>query len=742
VVNAATFTIAENSANGTAVGTVTATDVDAGQTLTYAITGGNSAGAFAINAATGAITVANGSLLDFETTPSFSLTVQATDNGTPLLNGSNTITINVTDQANVDFVPIGGGQTVRFVSSQGTISASSVATPADAPAGLTFPVGTFTFTVTGVAVGGTATVTMTLPTGTLTDSFWKFGPEPAPANTANHWYDFTFDGTTGASISSNVITLTMNDGGRGDADLTANGTITDPGSPAVTGNHAPVVNDQTLSVAENTANGTVVGTIASTDADSGQTRTFSLTGGTGQTAFAVSTAGVITVANSSLLNFEATPSFTLNVTVMDNGTPQLSDTAVITVTLTNVNEAPTVNAAGPFSLAENSANGTAVGSVTATDPDAGQTATLQFSITGGNTSNAFAINASTGAITVANSAALNFETTPTFNLIITATDAGTPVLSNSRTVVVNLTDVNEAPVVNAATFTVAADSANGTAVGTATASDPDAGQTLTFSITAGNTNGAFAINGSTGAITVANSAAFSTATQFQLIVQATDNGVPILSGSNTVTINITPAGATAYVIRGTDRNDRIVVEECKDGQVTVIVNDKVTHVQLQKDQEIQVFGLDGNDQIVLKGLNRNVTVDGGDGNDTINGRGVTNPLAVQTLLGGKGNDVLIGGRGNDILRGGDGNDVLRGGKGNDLLDGGLGNDVLIGGPGNDALIGGGGKDVLIQGRQNDQNDDHYRGQIDHHDEDGNDWGLSPAVCASEPWVKDFVACRA
>ena len=76
---AATFSLEENSANGTAVGTVTATDIDAATTLTYSITGGNTGGAFAINAATGAITVAASAAVNFETTPSFSLTVTATE---------------------------------------------------------------------------------------------------------------------------------------------------------------------------------------------------------------------------------------------------------------------------------------------------------------------------------------------------------------------------------------------------------------------------------------------------------------------------------------------------------------------------------------------------------------------------------------------------------------------------------------------------------------------------------------
>lgn len=95
VASDAVFALAENSIAGTAVGAVVATDVDAGQTLAYAITAGNAAGAFAIDASTGAITVANATPLNFEATPQFLLTVTVTDNGTPAANDGAMITINL-----------------------------------------------------------------------------------------------------------------------------------------------------------------------------------------------------------------------------------------------------------------------------------------------------------------------------------------------------------------------------------------------------------------------------------------------------------------------------------------------------------------------------------------------------------------------------------------------------------------------------------------------------------------------
>lgn len=89
-----------------------------------------------------------------------------------------------------------------------------------------------------------------------------------------------------------------------------------------------------------------------------------------------------------------------------------------------------------FALNSNSANNTFVGKVVASDPDAGQT--LTYSIISGNTSTAFAINAATGDLTVANSAALNFSTNPVFTLSVKVQDNGAVSLSNQATITINL----------------------------------------------------------------------------------------------------------------------------------------------------------------------------------------------------------------------------------------------------------------------------------------------------------------
>lgn len=98
-VSLAAWSLDENSAAGALVGTVSATDSDAGQTLSYSIVDGNTNGAFAIDPTTGAITVANAAAIDFEATPTFTLTVRAVDDGAGALAGFGEITINLRDVA-------------------------------------------------------------------------------------------------------------------------------------------------------------------------------------------------------------------------------------------------------------------------------------------------------------------------------------------------------------------------------------------------------------------------------------------------------------------------------------------------------------------------------------------------------------------------------------------------------------------------------------------------------------------
>ena len=130
------------------MGTVTATDEDADDTLTYSITEGNTGSVFAIDGETGAITVAGA--LDYETEESYTLTVQASD-GHPTMEGTDTATVTVT---------------VTDVAED----------PPQAPTGLTVTLADGTFTISWTALDGAAKYEVQHKTD-AEDSEWTALPE-------------------------------------------------------------------------------------------------------------------------------------------------------------------------------------------------------------------------------------------------------------------------------------------------------------------------------------------------------------------------------------------------------------------------------------------------------------------------------------------------------------------------------------------------------------------------------------
>lgn len=204
-------------------------------------------------------------------------------------------------------------------------------------------------------------------------------------------------------------------------------------------NNPPTIEAQSFSVQENSASGTAVGTVKATDQDEDDL-TFSITGGNNGEAFAIDAAsGAITVKTSSELDFETNTSFTLVVQVSD-GKETASANISISVVDESENLAPLLDNQ-TFNIDENSENGTVVGTIQASDPDEDA---LTFSITGGNTGDAFAVDAASGKLTVNTSSELDYETTPSFVLTVDVSDGQ---LSSTAEITVELNDIDEAPTV-------------------------------------------------------------------------------------------------------------------------------------------------------------------------------------------------------------------------------------------------------------------------------------------------------
>ena len=182
------------------------------------------------------------------------------------------------------------------------------------------------------------------------------------------------------------------------------------------------ITDETLSggsVLENAANGTVVGTVLGVDSLPGATLTYTLTdNANGRFAINANT-GVITVANGSLLDFETATSHNIQVQVNDQ--TGASFVKPFKITVGNVNEAPTDETLTGGSVVGNPTNGTSVGTVHGVDPDAGSTFTYALI---NNTEGAFAIDANTGNITVADGTKLVFGTANSHAIDVRVTDQG------------------------------------------------------------------------------------------------------------------------------------------------------------------------------------------------------------------------------------------------------------------------------------------------------------------------------
>ncbi|MBR1266919.1 VCBS repeat-containing protein [Bradyrhizobium sp. AUGA SZCCT0222] len=269
-----------------------------------------------------------------------------------------------------------------------------------------------------------------------------------------------------------------------------------------------------------------------------------------------------------------------------------------------------------ISIAENT---TAVTTVVATDPDAGQT--LSYSIAGGADAELFTIDTETGALAFVT--APDFEapaddgTNNVYDVTVEVTDNNGGV--DTQAISVTVTDENEnenaAPTItsngggNTAAVSI---SENATAVTTVVATDPDVEQTLTYSITGGADATKFTINSETGAL------AFVTAPDFEAPADVGPNNVYDVTlevsddngGIDTQVISVTVQNVSGVTINGTSKAD----------------------TRTGSGEEDVINGLGGND--TLNGLAGNDVINGGAGNDTLNG--------------GTGNDAMTGGTGNDV----------------------------------------------------------------------------------------------
>jgi Ca2+-binding RTX toxin-like protein len=386
-----TSTVAENTANAV-VGNLSTTDVDAGDTFTYSIQPGGNGAQFVIS---GNQLKVGATGLDYEAAATRSVTVRTTDAAGAFFD--KTFTINVTNANDAPTL-------ANAIADQNATEASAFS--------FTVPLNTFA----DVDAGDTLSYTASRADGSALPSWLAFN-----ATTR------TFSGTPlNGDVGALSLKVTATDAGglstSDTFDLTVQNMNTPPTDMALSAN----------TVAENAANATV-GTLSTTDADTGDAFTYSIQPGGNGSQFAI--VGSQLRVGATGLDYEAGTTRTVTVRTTDSGGAFFDK--LFTINVTNANDTPTNIALSGSTVAENAANAV-VGTLSSTDQDAGDSFT--YSIRPGGDGAQFAI---VGNELRVGTTALDYEAGATRSVTVRTTDAAGAFFD--KTLTVNVTNVNEAP---------------------------------------------------------------------------------------------------------------------------------------------------------------------------------------------------------------------------------------------------------------------------------------------------------
>ena len=319
----------------------------------------------------------------------YTITVQATDDGTPNLSSTKSFSVTVTE---VNTAPVLSAISNQTVNEHELLTVQCSATDADLPAqALTYSLPT---APTGMLIGAT--------TGTLT---------------------WTPDETQG-SVTPYNVTVRVTDSGGLYHERSFTVTVTET-------NTAPVL----ASIGEKFGAETVLLTFTATATDAdvpAQTLTFSLTGSPPSGAAIGSSSGVFTWTPNSSQAGE----YDITIRVTDNGSGNLYDEETVHFTILDTNLPPVLAAIGDQSATEDIE---LTFTASATDADVGQTITYSLA----DAPEGATIDGDTG----------EFSWTPEpgqggqeYELTVLATDNGSPPASDSETITITVTAVNHAPI--------------------------------------------------------------------------------------------------------------------------------------------------------------------------------------------------------------------------------------------------------------------------------------------------------
>jgi len=201
------------------------------------------------------------------------------------------------------------------------------------------------------------------------------------------------------------------------------------------------------SQAENTATGTTIGTFSTSDVDGGDTFTYSLVAGTGDNDNASFSIDGSSLKNAVVFNYEAKSPSTYSIRVRTTDAGGLYYDSTFTITITNVNEAPTDISLSSASISENVPTGTTIGTFSATDQEGGAMTFALHDTVNYPDNSSFTITSGV----LKSAVVFNYEAKSSYSIRVRVTDSTS--LTFDKTITISITDVTITPTLSVTNVT-------------------------------------------------------------------------------------------------------------------------------------------------------------------------------------------------------------------------------------------------------------------------------------------------
>ncbi len=379
--------------------------------------------------------------------------------------------------------------------------------------------------------------------------------------------------------------------------------------------------------------------------------------------------GALKLKDGVALDYEAGSTVTVAVTATDAG--GLSVAQSFTLSVSNANEAPTAISLSTAAVVENAA-GAVIGTLSVTDPDAGDTAAYtvddtRFEVVG-------------GALKLKDGVALDYEAGSTVTVAVTATDAGG--LSVAQSFTLSVSNANEAPTDISLSNASVAENAAGAVIGTLSVTDPDAGDTATYTVD----DTRFEVVG--GALKLKDGVAldYEAGSTVTVAVTATDAGGLSVAQSFTLSvsnaneaptdISLSNASVTENAAGGTVVGSLLLIDPDAGETATFTLLESAGGKFTLNGSTLVVAGAIDYEAATSHGVTVRATDSAG--NAVTKTFTISVADVVETdIVGTVGNDNLIGTIAADNIQALAGDDNVTGGDGDDLINGGDGLDRAI-----------------------------------------------------------------